>query len=100
MNLQAIVREIERAGGVLKLEAESIVRFMLPPGLENLMDVLRAHKPELIGLLKNRGGRVAAFPHCPRCANYALYRKDNIGAYECQTCGLQNIEEQVARRLM
>ena len=75
-------------------------RSLLPEGLENLMEVLRAHKPELIDLLKSRGGRVAAFPHCPRCASYALYREVNIGAYECQTCGLQNIEEQIARRLI
>jgi hypothetical protein len=100
MNLQSVVREIERAGGVLKLEAESNVRYLLPEGLENLMEVLRAHKPELIDLLKSRGGRVAAFPHCPRCASYALYRKDNFGAYECLTCGLPDIDEQVSRRLM
>jgi len=100
MNLQTVVREIERAGGVLKLEAESMIRFMLPPGMENLMEVLRAHKPELIDFLKSRGGRVAAFPHCPRCASYSLYRKENIGAYECLTCGLEAIEEQIARRLM
>lgn len=45
------------------------------------------------------GGRVTIFPHCPRCASYALYRRDNIGDYECQTCGLQSIEESSARRL-
>ena len=99
MNLQAVVHEIERAGGILKLEAESNVRVMLPPGMENLMEVLRAHKPELIDLLKSRGGRVASFPHCPRCASYALYRTDNIGAYECQSCGLTKIEESLARML-
>jgi hypothetical protein len=100
MKLQTIVHEIERAGGVLQLEAESIVRFKLPPGMEGLMDVLRAHKPELIDLLKSRGGRVAAFPHCPSCASYALYWNDDIGAYECQSCCLQGIDEQTARRLI
>ena len=39
-----------------------------------------------------------AFPHCPRCASYALYRPNNIGDYECLTCGLRNIAEAVARR--
>jgi hypothetical protein len=39
-----------------------------------------------------------AFPHCPRCASYALYRPNNIGDYECQTCELRNITEEVARR--
>jgi hypothetical protein len=38
------------------------------------------------------------FPHCPRCASYDLYRRNNIGDYECQTCGLREIEEFVARR--
>jgi Zn ribbon nucleic-acid-binding protein len=28
-----------------------------------------------------------------------LYRKDNIGIFECQTCGLQDIHESVARRV-
>jgi len=44
--------------------------------------------------------RVTVFPHCPRCASYALYRKDNIGLYECMTCGLLGIEESTARRLV
>jgi len=38
------------------------------------------------------------FPHCPRCASYALYRPNNIGDYECLTCKLRNITEEVARR--
>ena len=46
------------------------------------------------------GKRVSVFPHCPRCASYTLYRKDNIGAYECLTCGLTEIEESTARRLV
>jgi hypothetical protein len=41
----------------------------------------------------------SVFPHCPRCASYALYRQNNIGAYDCETCGLQGIEECTARRL-
>jgi hypothetical protein len=47
------------------------------------------------------GGEVAprVFPHCPRCASYALYRRNNIGNYECQTCGLRDITEVVARRI-
>lgn len=39
------------------------------------------------------------FPHCSRCASYALYRRNNIGTYECMTCGLQGIEESTARRV-
>ena len=46
------------------------------------------------------GKMVTVFPHCPRCASYALYRKNNIGDYECLTCGLTGIEERTARRLM
>lgn len=47
-----------------------------------------------------RGGWTSTFPHCPRCASYALYRKNNIGDYECLTCGMQDIEESTARRVM
>jgi hypothetical protein len=39
------------------------------------------------------------FPHCPRCASYALYRPNNIGPYKCQTCGLIDITEEAARRV-
>ena len=38
-------------------------------------------------------------PHCPRCASYALYRKNNVGKYQCETCGLTDISETVARRI-
>ena len=46
----------------------------------------------LTGWLVN-GERVTVFPHCPRCAGYALYREHNQGDYECLTCGLMKIEE-------
>ena len=39
------------------------------------------------------------FPHCPKCASHALYRKNDVGNYECLTCGLLDIPEGVARRL-
>jgi predicted RNA-binding Zn-ribbon protein involved in translation (DUF1610 family) len=61
------------------------------------------HQPipscDLAGWLVN-GKRVTVFPHCPRCTSYALYRKDNLGDYECQTCGLMAISEEQARRVM
>jgi hypothetical protein len=43
------------------------------------------------------GGRT--FPHCPRCASYALYRRNNICNYECETCGLRDIQECTARQV-
>jgi len=39
------------------------------------------------------------FPHCPRCASYALYRRNNVGNYACLTCELRDISEETARRL-
>jgi len=53
-----------------------------------------------IGVPRTTGGRIAVFPHCPKCCSYDLYQQDNIGSYECRTCGLQDIAEQVARRVM
>jgi hypothetical protein len=35
----------------------------------------------------------------PKCASNALYRKDNIGAFEFLTCGLQPMEESAAKRV-
>jgi hypothetical protein len=40
-----------------------------------------------------------AFPHCPRCSSFALYRGNTTGNYECQTCLMQHIDPAVARRL-
>lgn len=99
MTVEELADAVERAGGVLKLEGEE-VRCLLPQNAAHLAGELKARKPELIALLQRRGGRVAAFPHCPRCASYALYREHNIGAFECMTCGLSGIEESVARRLV
>jgi hypothetical protein len=78
--------------------------------VQRALDALRAVcaiKPEQIpvppydfaGWCVN-GKHVTVFPHCPKCASYALYRKDNIGAYECMTCGLTGIEENTARRVV
>jgi hypothetical protein len=39
------------------------------------------------------------FPHCPRCSSFDLYRPNNIGSYSCETCGLENISPEVARRV-
>ena len=99
MSVQLLVDEILRRGGTLKLEGDT-VKYRLPEDATHLVGELRAHKPELVELLRAQGGRVATFPHCPKCASYALYRENNIGVYQCQTCGLQNIEEDRARRLM
>jgi hypothetical protein len=37
-------------------------------------------------------------PSCPKCRSFALYRQNNLGNYECQTCGLPDITEETARR--
>lgn len=98
MTAGELIDTIVRAGGVLKLEGES-VRCWLPKDAAHLARELKERKPELMELLRREGGRIATFPHCPRCASYALYRENNIGEYECQTCGLVGIEESTARRL-
>ena len=43
----------------------------------------------------NRG---LAFPHCPHCLSYYLYRRNNQGNYQCESCGFEDISETVARR--
>jgi transcription initiation factor IIE alpha subunit len=93
-----LVESVLRAGGVLKLAGDT-VRYRLPEDAAHLVDELKEHKPELIELLRRAGGRFAGFPHCPRCCSYALYRENNLGDYQCETCGLQGIEEHIARRL-
>jgi hypothetical protein len=97
MSVDELANIVERAGGVLQLQGEN-VRCWLPKAASHLAEQLREHKPELISLLHRCGGRLATFPHCPRCASYALYRHDS--AYECLTCGLSEIAEETARRLI
>ena len=99
MSVQSLVDEVVRRGGTLTLKDDGRVRYRLPQDATHLVGELREHKPELIEFLRQAGGRIAAFPHCPRCASYALYRENNCGAFECQSCGLQNIEEIIARRV-
>ena len=89
---------VERAGGVIRLDGDRL-KCQLPRDSVHFADFLRRHKQELIGILRARGGRVAAFPHCPQSTSYALYRRNNEGEYECQTCGLQGIDEVTARRV-
>lgn len=90
---------IERGGGTMTLAGENVELF-LPGDLAQLLPELKEHKPELVALLQRRGGRVAVFPHCPRCASYYLLRENNTGDFECQTCGLSGIDEVTARRLV
>ena len=97
MNLQTVVDQIARNGGILELNPEDRIRVALPQGMGNLMDVLRERKPELLELLRRVGGRVAQFPRCTQCHSYALYRQNSVGDFECLTCGLQGIEEPAAR---
>jgi len=93
-----LVEAIAAAGGVLTLEGDSL-RFRVPDHAAHLVEELREHKPEVVAMLKRLGGRVAVFPHCPKCASYYLWRND-AGLFECQTCGLTEIEESTARRLV
>jgi len=45
------------------------------------------------------GRRVTVFPHCPHCSSFYLYRQNNVGNYQCESCGLVDIPEDVARRV-
>lgn len=42
-------------------------------------------------------GPLPSFPRCPNCRSFALYRENNVGNYECLTCDLTGIEEDIAR---
>jgi len=94
----ALIEAVLRAGGLLALDGNGI-RFALPQNAAQLVEGLRAHRTELMTILRSRGGRLANFPHCPKCAGYALYRRNNTGGYECQTCGMREIPEALARRV-
>jgi hypothetical protein len=98
MSAATLVEAVKKAGGVLALDGDRL-RFKLPNSAAHLIERLRLQKAELVALLRSNGGRLATFPHCPKCSSYALYRPNNTGNYECQTCGLQDILEEFARRV-
>ena len=98
MNATTLVNVVKKAGGVLALDGDGI-RFRLPQDTAQLIQALREQKTEVIAILQARGGRLATFPHCPKCASYALYRSNNLGNYQCQTCGMREIPEDLARRV-
>jgi Zn ribbon nucleic-acid-binding protein len=93
-----LIQAVETAGGRFIVDGDRL-GIVPKQAAVPVIDALREHKRELIDIVKARGGRVATFPHCPKCASYALYRRNNIGTYECMTCGLQDIEESTARRV-
>ena len=98
MTATELIESVKTKGGVLILDGVQI-KFQLPQDATHLVERLREHKQALLPILRACGGRIAAFPHCPRCFSFALYRKNNIGNYECMTCRLQNIPENTARRI-
>jgi hypothetical protein len=97
MTAEILLESVVQVGGVLKLDGDS-VRCLLPKTVAHLAGELKERKPELIEVLKARGGHAANFPRCPRCGSYALFRDGNVGNYECLTCTLQDITEADARR--
>jgi len=50
--------------------------------------------------LSETGAGSVSFPQCPACGSFFLYRQSNRGAYECETCGLAEIDESAARRML
>jgi len=94
-----LVGNLKKAGAVLTLEADEKIKFQVPESAAHLIDMLAQHKAQLIGILQARGGRVATFPRCPNCLSFALYRRDNLGNFACETCGLKGIDEVTARRV-
>ncbi len=48
---------------------------------------------------RNAVSGASSFPHCPRCGSFHLYRRNNQGNYECESCGLLEIDEARARRV-
>ena len=79
MSATELIEAIKAKGGVLTLDGGQI-KFQLPKDAMYMLNLLREHKSEVTEILRARGGRVATFPHCPRCASNALYRRNNTDA--------------------
>ena len=87
------------AASVIEKNPEPELTKLTKPTLVSLVSSIPARCPIIESPVPPAVDRSAVvFPHCPRCASYALYRRNNIGDYECQTCGLEGISEVIARR--
>lgn len=87
------------SGGILRIDGDNLV-CVLPKNAEHVVGALKENKPRLIAALRECGSIAATFPRCPWCLGRYLYRENNKGTYECQTCGQAGIEESIARRVM
>jgi hypothetical protein len=96
--VEQLALEIERSGGTLELKADGRICFEIPKDAEHLLPLLREHKQELIPLLRRRAGYIRAFPACPFCGSYYLWRQPADTKWECQNCRLTGILEADARK--
>ena len=94
MSAEELLAAAIRAGGTVRLREDGKAVAVNCPA--DLIPQLRAHREEIISLLRSRA---SVFPHCPRCGSYYLYRRNNAGPYECESCGLLGIDEARARRV-
>ena len=100
MTATELLAQISEAGGKLRLRDGRLYSKSVP---EHLVPELERLKLELVRYL---GLKAASdpfspeyvFPSCPGCQGFALHRKNNVGDYECQGCGLKDISEARARR--
>jgi hypothetical protein len=59
-----VIREIERAGGILEVRDDRI-RYSLPKSVGWIVAELRKHKLEIVAAIRRRGGRPSTCsPHC------------------------------------
>lgn len=91
-----LIQAVLAVGGVLELEGDRI-SYDLPRAAGYFVEYLREFKPEVVAMLERVGGRIAYLPACPQCLSFALYRENNADDFECLTCGLKGIEENLAR---
>jgi hypothetical protein len=43
--------------------------------------------------------RVRSLPQCPHCGSYYLYRRNNIGRFQCLSCERRDIPEEASGRV-
>jgi hypothetical protein len=99
MSILELVESLRQTGAILTLHSGDKIRIHAPESANYIIGQLGPHKREVIEILRARGGMIAAFPHCPICASYALYRQGGVGKFECMTCGSREIPEVTARRV-
>lgn len=67
------------------------------PGTSRPVPSLSSTVEQKLHVARDASSPAYRFPSCPECHSFALYRRNNVGDYDCETCKAKGISELRAR---